>query len=65
MKRTLVYIGREAETSYTSLFQKTVEQVVELQRRVSHPDDTQTNQADDEYDEAREVASAQLDLAFF
>ena len=64
VESTLVHIGREAESSYSSLFQKTVEHVVELQRRISTQEEPNKMEPDDEYDEAREVSSAQLDLAF-
>jgi pentatricopeptide repeat protein len=61
LQSTVLFMGREAEESYNCLFHKSVEPVHELTavRSQSLPE-----QVDASSEEAREVACAQLDLAF-
>jgi pentatricopeptide repeat protein len=70
LRSTLIYIGQEAEESYKSFFQKTVEDEHKLQRTITAHDEKSllkqesNNTAVAAYEEAKEVATAQLDLAF-
>lgn len=70
-KSAMQYVGVGADEAYKSIFPGSVDQFFEFQRQFSATRDVARNmsfpEADDalaEYEEAREVASAQLDLAF-
>jgi pentatricopeptide repeat protein len=72
LKSAIIYCGDGAQDAYARLFATTAETVAELQLQLSaaamHQNDEQPPEdAEDaliEYEEAKEVAGAQLDLAF-
>ena len=67
IQSTLVYVRSGAEDTYTAILEKAASRMAELQRTLSQESDEhgeKSAEARVEYEEAREVASAQLDLAF-
>ena len=67
VQSTLVYVNNSAEETYTAILANAASRMVELQRTLSNDkaeDGENPGEARAEYEEAREVASAQLELAF-
>ena len=70
LKSAIVYCGDGAHDMYSKLFENTAKQVAEFQLQLNAATLTQNEQVIDaedaliEYEEAKEVAVAQLDLAF-
>ena len=60
LRSTLLYVGEGAEEAYSSLFSKAADQMASLRSSTAVEQTSETS----EYEEAREVASAQLDLGF-
>lgn len=71
LKSTLFFFGEGSEDVYTTLIRETADKFMEIQRQLtsggaeSHSQDSVTPEnATEEFEEAREVAMSQLDLAF-
>ncbi|KAL7580818.1 hypothetical protein ACA910_001095 [Epithemia clementina (nom. ined.)] len=63
---TLIFVNKSAEETYSAILAKAASHMVELQRTLSKDkeENGEAREARAEFEEAREVASAQLELAF-